>query len=193
MITKDRYNRVTWTCARLYRELESYGLCPNKSARIQIPKLHPSVLPHFVRGLIDADGSFYRKGSGNLSDLLAFCHASANPSCMTCRPPCLNTLAWPLQWELRAGCRKTRRTEFGSSSTVTATPPDLATGSTGLRLRTPEESVSTRPGLLTKTGSCGVKPDRPRRREPPDEQVQCFDLGDPRVDRSRCPKERPWT
>ncbi len=75
MITKDRYNRVTWTCARLYRELESYGLCPNKSARIQFPKLHPSVLPHFVRGLIDADGSFYRKGSGNLSDLLAFCYA----------------------------------------------------------------------------------------------------------------------
>ncbi len=33
------------------------------------------MLPHFVRGLIDSDGSFYRKGPGKLSDLLAFCYA----------------------------------------------------------------------------------------------------------------------
>ena len=32
VIDADKYYRVTWTCARLYRELESYVLCPNKSA-----------------------------------------------------------------------------------------------------------------------------------------------------------------
>lgn len=75
IIYGETYSQVTWTCARLYRELESYGLCPNKSAILQFPKLNPSMLPHFVRGLIDPDGSFYRKGPGKLSDLLAFCYA----------------------------------------------------------------------------------------------------------------------
>ena len=69
------YSQVTWTCARLYRELESYGLCANKSDKLKFPQLHPSLLPHFVRGLIDSDGSFYRKGPGKLADLLAFCYA----------------------------------------------------------------------------------------------------------------------
>ena len=75
VVTNGKYSRVTWTCARLYRELESYGLCPNKSAKLEFPKLDGDLLPHFVRGLIDSDGSFYRKGPGNLSHLLAFCYA----------------------------------------------------------------------------------------------------------------------
>ena len=35
VVAAGKYYRVTWTCARLYRELESYGLCPNKSDKLQ--------------------------------------------------------------------------------------------------------------------------------------------------------------
>lgn len=49
---------VTISSARLYRELQAYGLGPKKSAMLQFPKLAADLLPHFVRGLIDSDGSF---------------------------------------------------------------------------------------------------------------------------------------
>ena len=71
-VLDNRYWRATWCCARLYRELESYGLCPNKSAVLEFPDLDAAALPHFVRGLLDSDGSFHRAGDGQLAHLLRF-------------------------------------------------------------------------------------------------------------------------
>ena len=66
---------VTLSSARLYRELQTYGLGPKKSAMLQFPKLAADLMPHFVRGLIDSDGSFYPAGKTRNSHLLRFDYA----------------------------------------------------------------------------------------------------------------------
>lgn len=49
------YNSIIW------QELvDNFGLINNKSAIMQFPKnISEELLPHFVRGLVDSDGSFY--------------------------------------------------------------------------------------------------------------------------------------
>jgi hypothetical protein len=51
---------------KIYDELLSLGLSPNKSLDIEFPKVPPEYVRHFIRGCWDGDGSIYfEKATGN--------------------------------------------------------------------------------------------------------------------------------
>lgn len=46
----------------LGKQLEPWGIIPRKSKNFHLPRISNSLLPHYLRGWIDGDGSVYRYG-----------------------------------------------------------------------------------------------------------------------------------
>ena len=42
------------------RTLEKHGMTPNKSLTLSFPDISENLLPHFIRGVFDGDGSIYK-------------------------------------------------------------------------------------------------------------------------------------
>lgn len=68
--TQKVYNKsiskVTINDKQLFNDLCKYGCCPNKTAVISVPNIPKELMPHFVRGYFDGDGSvgIYNNESG---------------------------------------------------------------------------------------------------------------------------------
>lgn len=54
---------ITFCSKELYHDLERLGGTPRKSKTIGFPEVPPALLPHFVRGLVDGDGTLAWNGS----------------------------------------------------------------------------------------------------------------------------------
>lgn len=52
-------------CKNMAKDLISHGCVPNKTFVIEMPELSEELLPHFVRGYFDGDGSMYKDISRN--------------------------------------------------------------------------------------------------------------------------------
>lgn len=69
--------RASSTCCfsvvsnQMFNDLAKYGVIPNKTYNIHIPKLDGSVMNHFIRGMFDGDGSIILKPNG--ANLIDFC------------------------------------------------------------------------------------------------------------------------
>ena len=62
---KSSYNKnsksvnFSLSSKQIYLDLEKYGCTPNKSLTLQFPKLKDELIPHFIRGYFDGDGSVF--------------------------------------------------------------------------------------------------------------------------------------
>lgn len=65
---------------KLFRDLLDFGLIPNKSKKIKLPKIPKSYFRHFVRGYFDGDGcvdfGFYRKRGKKKATLMTKFYSS---------------------------------------------------------------------------------------------------------------------
>jgi hypothetical protein len=67
------YNSKIW-----HELVENFNLGPNKTYNMVFPKLENQFMPHFVRGLIDSDGSFYITKRPKRKDVLTFAFGSCS-------------------------------------------------------------------------------------------------------------------
>jgi len=67
------YNSKIW-----HELVENFNLGPNKTYNMVFPKLEDQFMPHFVRGLIDSDGSFYITKRLKRKDVLTFAFGSCS-------------------------------------------------------------------------------------------------------------------
>ena len=54
--------RIVVQSTRMWSDLYSHGVAPNKTRSTWMPLLDYSVMPHLIRGVIDGDGTIYRHG-----------------------------------------------------------------------------------------------------------------------------------
>lgn len=52
------------TSEKMYQDLVNKGLTPNKSKTLEFPNIIPELIPHFIRGYFDGDGSVYNSKNG---------------------------------------------------------------------------------------------------------------------------------
>ncbi len=55
--TESSYGRILITSQHLVDNLKKYGMVENKTTIVNMPNLSPQLIPHFIRGLSDGDGS----------------------------------------------------------------------------------------------------------------------------------------
>ncbi len=104
---------ISFCSKEMYQDIEKHGGTPRKSRTIGFPTVPPELLPHFVRGVVDGDGTLAWNGdrpvlqvySGSkpfLSDMaVAIEHATGIPA------PCprANRDNWYVKWStIRAKC-----------------------------------------------------------------------------------------
>ena len=65
IIAKDGIASFRIYCKSMAKDLISHGCVPNKTFVIEMPELSKELLPHFVRGYFDGDGSMYKDISRN--------------------------------------------------------------------------------------------------------------------------------
>lgn len=53
---KDKYSSFMLRCKKMKENLEKFGIIPNKTFSVTIPKLDESLMPSLLRGCIDGDG-----------------------------------------------------------------------------------------------------------------------------------------
>lgn len=89
----------------LVRVLAAYGIGPRKSLTVKFPEIPSNVLHHFVRGLIDGDGSVMHDKRGRNSLVLTICSGAldflngmkaAVP--FKCGRPSRGTGVWRIAW-----------------------------------------------------------------------------------------------
>ncbi len=57
--------------SHIWRELvDVFGLCNNKASTLKWPQLDNIMLPHFIRGLVDTDGSFFKDKTTKIPNLV---------------------------------------------------------------------------------------------------------------------------
>ena len=57
---KNQYRLLLFN-KNMCKSLETVGMIPNKSLKLQFPNIKPELYPHFIRGYYDGDGSVYRQ------------------------------------------------------------------------------------------------------------------------------------
>lgn len=65
-----KYCALTITSKKMYEDLLDKGLTPNKSKTLRFPNLNEELIPHFIRGYFDGDGSVYNSKNGVRFSLL---------------------------------------------------------------------------------------------------------------------------
>lgn len=58
------------TSKKMYQDLVNKGLTPNKSKTLKFPSIDKELIPHFIRGYFDGDGSIYSSKSGTCVSML---------------------------------------------------------------------------------------------------------------------------
>ena len=56
---KNQYRLLLFS-AHMCKTLEKHGMTPNKSLTLSFPDISENLLPHFIRGIFDGDGSIYK-------------------------------------------------------------------------------------------------------------------------------------
>ena len=56
---KNQY-RLLFFSAHMCKSLDAHGMTPNKSLTLSFPNIDDDLLPHFIRGVFDGDGSIYK-------------------------------------------------------------------------------------------------------------------------------------
>lgn len=65
-----------WDIIKVLRD--QYGMCGKKATTLRLPNLSDDMLPHYLRGLWDADGHWRRSNAGTLTTMLA---SASNKMC----------------------------------------------------------------------------------------------------------------
>jgi hypothetical protein len=104
---------VTFCSKEMYRDIQAHGGTPRKSRTIGFPYVPPELLPHFVRGVVDGDGTLsWNAGkpilqvySGSLQFLTGLINAVEQESGIPAPIPQMNRENWAIKWStIRAKC-----------------------------------------------------------------------------------------
>lgn len=52
-------SRIVLNSLKLCKDLSKYNICERKSYNVEMPEIDNQLLPHYLRGYVDGDGSFY--------------------------------------------------------------------------------------------------------------------------------------
>lgn len=67
IVTRDHLSCICITSSKICSDLQEYGIVPNKShSKQKIPEMERRLIPHFLRGLWDGDGSLFYRRSDDL-------------------------------------------------------------------------------------------------------------------------------
>lgn len=84
---KNQYRLLLFS-SRICDSLAKHGLVPNKSLILEFPEIRQDLLPHFIRGMFDGDGSVYRgkkctKFTLTITSTYSFCNKLKEIVCNT--------------------------------------------------------------------------------------------------------------
>lgn len=69
-----KYSRLMFWSKKMIEDLAKYGIVPNKTFTIDLPKIREDLIPSLLRGCVDGDGSItYLTYSNRLTTELMFC------------------------------------------------------------------------------------------------------------------------
>jgi hypothetical protein len=68
---------ISFCSIQMYRDIERHGGTPRKSRTIGFPDIPPELLPHFVRGVVDGDGTLSWNGDRPIIQIY-----SGSPECL---------------------------------------------------------------------------------------------------------------
>lgn len=75
--------RISFRSRQMVKDLETYGVVPNKSHKsTSLPKIHSTLVPHLIRGIFDGDGTVYRRKDNDKKLRLSFGFYGSNNLCM---------------------------------------------------------------------------------------------------------------
>jgi hypothetical protein len=104
---------ISFCSKEMYQDILAHGGTPRKSRTIGFPYVPPELLPHFVRGVVDGDGTLAWNGdrpiiqvySGSPLFLNAFIAAIAQGTGIPAPIPQANRENWTVKWStVRAKC-----------------------------------------------------------------------------------------
>jgi hypothetical protein len=75
--TQSQTYVLTFCSVEMYRDIERHGGTPRKSRTIGFPLLSAELLPHFVRGIVDGDGTLAWNGARPILQIY-----SGSPECL---------------------------------------------------------------------------------------------------------------
>jgi hypothetical protein len=105
--------KITFCSVEMYRDIECHGGSPRKSRIIGFPTIPAELLPHYVRGVVDGDGTLSWNGdrpilqvySGAPHFLTAFAAAIDDATGIPAPKPQRNRDNWVIKWSTtRAKC-----------------------------------------------------------------------------------------
>ncbi len=104
---------VSFCSKEMYQDILAHGGTPRKSRTIDFPKVPPDLLSHFVRGVVDGDGTLAWNGdrpiiqvySGSPLFLNGLIHVIAQSTGIPAPLPQANRDNWTVKWStIRAKC-----------------------------------------------------------------------------------------
>ena len=104
---------VSFCSVEMYQDILAHGGTPRKSRTIGFPHVPPNLLPHFVRGVVDGDGTLAWNGdrpilqvySGSPLFLNGFINTIAQGTGIPAPLPQANRDNWTVKWStVRAKC-----------------------------------------------------------------------------------------
>ena len=105
--------KITFCSKEMYQDILAHGGTPHKSRTIGFPHVPPELLPHFVRGVVDGDGTLAWNGdrpiiqvySGSPLFLNGLITAIAQGTGIPAPLPQANRENWAVKWStIRAKC-----------------------------------------------------------------------------------------
>lgn len=63
---KHKAGRIQVCSKKLVQDLMRYGCVPRKSLKLEFPELPAELIPHFMRGYMDGDGTLYKRPDGQV-------------------------------------------------------------------------------------------------------------------------------
>jgi len=104
---------ISFCSKEMYRDIEEHGGTSRKSRTIGFPQVPPELLPHFIRGVVDGDGTLTWNGdrpimqiySGSYDFLNGLIDSVAKGTGIPAPIPQVNRDNWTVKWStIRAKC-----------------------------------------------------------------------------------------
>ncbi len=155
-VVANRYWRATWCCARLYRELETYGLARTNLLSFNFRRLtalrcHTLYVDWWiqtVRSIAQERGLYLTCSDSNIP-------VCRGHSCTHCAMSLSSARDSPLRSRSEAGFRLTLRTRSSPSNTATKTLCGLENGYMPMATQRSAVIVSMRLGIWLESTTCG--------------------------------------